>query len=299
MLDAVIIGAGTAGMTAGIYLARRGKSAVIFENNAYGGQIINSLEIANYPGIKNVSGFDFSTELYEQVTALGGKVEFANVEKIQPYGSIKTVITSGGEYKCKSIIIACGASNRKLGLANEDELIGRGVSYCATCDGAFYRGMDAAVVGGGNTALDDAIFLADICKRVYLIHRRDEFRGDINTVEQLKTKENVEFVLSSEPTELICGDDGNLSGVKVHDKISGQNKILNISGLFVAVGQVPNTAFLAKSGINLDPYGYIIASEDCRTNIDGVYAAGDCRTKTLRQLTTAAADGSVAGSAAG
>lgn len=299
MLDAVIIGAGTAGMTAGIYLARRGKSAVIFENNAYGGQIINSLEIANYPGIKNVSGFDFSTGLYEQVTALGGRIEFANVEKIQPNGNVKTVITSGGEYKCKSIIIACGASNRKLGLANEDELIGRGVSYCATCDGAFYRGMNAAVVGGGNTALDDAIFLADICKRVYLIHRRDEFRGDINTVEQLKTKENVEFILSSEPTELICGDDGNLSGVKVHDKISSQNKILNISGLFVAVGQVPNTAFLAESGINLDPYGYIIASEDCRTNIDGVYAAGDCRTKTLRQLTTAAADGSVAGSAAG
>lgn len=299
MLDAVIIGAGTAGMTAGIYLARRGKSAVILENNAYGGQIINSLEVANYPGIKNVSGFDFATELYEQVTALGGEIVFANVEKIEPNGSIKTVITTDGEYKCKSIIIASGASNRKLGLANEDELTGRGVSYCATCDGAFYRGMDVAVVGGGNTALDDANFLADICGRVYLIHRRDEFRGDSNTVQQLKTKDNVEFVLSSEPTELICGDDGNLSGVKVLDKSANQSKILNINGLFVAVGQIPNTAFLAESGINLDSYGYIVASEDCRTNMDGIYAAGDCRTKALRQLTTAAADGSVSGSAAG
>lgn len=294
MLDAIIIGAGTAGMTAGIYLARRGMSAIIFENNAYGGQIINSPHIANYPGIKDVSGFDFATGLFEQVTELGGSIEFADVTEIRTEGGKKTVVTSDGEYECRNIIIASGASNRKIGLDNEDELIGRGVSYCATCDGAFFKDKDVAVVGGGNTALDDARFLSEICKTVYLIHRRDTFRGDNTTAELLKNTKNVKFVLNSVPSELITDDDGMLSGVKILNKLSGESEILSISGLFAAVGQVPNTAFLKGSGVNLDEYNYIIAGEDCRTNIDGIYAAGDCRTKTLRQLTTAAADGSVA-----
>lgn len=293
MLDAIIIGAGTAGMTAGIYLARRGMSAIIFENNAYGGQIINSPHIANYPGIKDVSGFDFATGLFEQVTELGGSIEFADVTEIKTDGGKKTVITSDGEYECRNIIIASGASNRKIGLENEDELIGRGVSYCATCDGAFFKDKDVAVVGGGNTALDDARFLSEICKTVYLIHRRDTFRGDSTTAELLKNTKNVKFVLNSVPSELITDDEGMLSGVKILNKLSGESEILSISGLFAAVGQVPNTAFLKGSGVNLDEYGYIIAGEDCRTNIDGIYAAGDCRTKALRQLTTAAADGSV------
>lgn len=294
MLDAIIIGAGTAGMTAGIYLARRGMSAIIFENNAYGGQIINSPHIANYPGIKDVSGFDFATGLFEQVTELGGSIEFADVTEIKTDGGKKTVVTSDGEYECRNIIIASGASNRKIGLNNEDELIGRGVSYCATCDGAFFKDKDVAIVGGGNTALDDARFLSEICKTVYLIHRRDTFRGDSTTAELLKNTKNVKFVLNSVPSELITDDDGMLSGVKILNKLSGESEILSISGLFAAVGQVPNTAFLKESGVKLDEYGYIIAGEDCRTNVDGIYAAGDCRTKALRQLTTAAADGSVA-----
>lgn len=294
MFDAVIIGAGTAGMTAGIYLARRGKSAVILENNTYGGQIVNSRKIENYPGLKNISGFDFSTELYEQVTALGGQIEFANVTGIKNDADCKTVVTPDKEYKCKNIIIASGASNRKLGLNNEDELIGRGVSYCATCDGAFFKDKSVAVVGGGNTALDDAKFLSEICSEVFLIHRRDEFRGDSGTVQELSETANVKFVMNSVPVRLIADDNNKLTGVSVEDKISGLVTELNISGLFIAVGQVPNTAFLKDSEIKLDEYGYVIAGEDCRTNIDGIYAVGDCRTKALRQLTTAAADGSVA-----
>lgn len=294
MFDAVIIGAGTAGMTAGIYLARRGKSAVILENNTYGGQIVNSREIENYPGLKNISGFDFATELYEQVTALGGQIEFANVTGIKNDADCKTVVTPDKEYKCKNIIIASGASNRKLGLNNEDELIGRGVSYCATCDGAFFKDKSVAVVGGGNTALDDAMFLSEICSEVFLIHRRDEFRGDSGTVQELSETANVKFVMNSVPVRLIADDNNKLTGVSVEDKISGLVTELNISGLFIAVGQVPNTAFLKDSEIKLDEYGYVIAGEDCRTNIDGIYAVGDCRTKALRQLTTAAADGSVA-----
>lgn len=294
MLDTIIIGAGTAGMTAGIYLARRGKKALILENNSYGGQIINSPHIANYPGIKDVSGYNFATDLYEQATALGAEIRFGEVTGIKPDGSTKTVITDDGELECKSIIIASGASNRKLGLDKEDELIGRGVSYCATCDGAFFRGKSVAVVGGGNTALDDAVFLSEICETVYLIHRRDEFRGDSATVEKLKSKNNVQLVLNSVPTELMADSDGLLSGIKIMNKLSGEADTLSISGLFVAIGQVPNTAFLKGCGIKLDDYGYITAGEDCRTNIDGVFAAGDCRTKDLRQLTTAAADGSVA-----
>lgn len=294
MFDAVIIGAGTAGMTAGIYLARRGKSAVILENNTYGGQIVNSGEIENYPGLKNISGFDFSTELYEQVTALGGQIEFANVTGIKNDADCKTVVTPDKEYKCKNIIVASGASNRKLGLNNEDELIGRGVSYCATCDGAFFKDKSVAVVGGGNTALDDAMFLSEICSEVFLIHRRDEFRGDSGTVQELSETANVKFVMNSVPVRLIADDNNKLTGVSVEDKISGLVTELNISGLFIAVGQVPNTAFLKDSEIKLDEYGYVIAGEDCRTNIDGIYAVGDCRTKALRQLTTAAADGSVA-----
>lgn len=294
MFDAVIIGAGTAGMTAGIYLARRGKSAVILENNTYGGQIVNSRKIENYPGLKNISGFDFSTELYEQVTALGGQIEFANVTGIKNDADCKTVVTPDKEYKCKNIIIASGASNRKLGLNNEDELIGRGVSYCATCDGAFFKDKLVAVVGGGNTALDDAKFLSEICSEVVLIHRRDEFRGDSGTVQELSETANVKFVMNSVPVRLIADDNNKLTGVSVEDKISGLVTELNISGLFIAVGQVPNTAFLKDSEVKLDEYGYVIAGEDCRTNIDGIYAVGDCRTKALRQLTTAAADGSVA-----
>ncbi|HIV85933.1 MAG TPA: FAD-dependent oxidoreductase [Candidatus Monoglobus merdigallinarum] len=294
MYDAVIIGAGTAGMTAGIYLARRGMDAVILESDTYGGQIINSREIENYPGIKSVSGFDFATGLYEQTLSLGGDIRPGRVSGINTGSGYMTVLTDDGEYDCKKVIIASGAKNRPLGLRGEDELIGRGISYCANCDGAFFKNKTVAVVGGGNTALDDAEFLAGICERVYLIHRRDEFRGDSVTVEALRQRSNVEFVLSKTVTSLKKGANGSLEAVTVTG--GGSETELNVSGLFVAVGQVPNTDFV-RGVVETDPSGYIVAGEDCRTSVPGIYAAGDCRTKSLRQLVTAAADGAAAASA--
>lgn len=290
MYDAVIIGGGTAGMTAGIYLAGRGKTAVVLERSSYGGQIINALNVENYPGIKSISGFDFATQMYEQLLAGGGSLEFGDVKEIRVNKNSKTVVTEDAEYGCERVIIASGASNRKLGIEGEEALVGRGISYCATCDGGFFKGKTVAVVGGGNTALDDGVYLADICERVYIIHRRDSFRGEQKTVDELRAKSNVEFVLNAVTDSLISGEDNKLRGVVVRDKVGGELRELRVDGLFVAVGQVPNTEFV-KGLVDMDEYGYIKAGEDCRTSVDGIYAAGDCRTKELRQLCTAAADG--------
>lgn len=290
MYDAVIIGGGTAGMTAGIYLAGRGKTAVVLERSSYGGQIINALNVENYPGIKSISGFDFATQMYEQLLAGGGSLEFGDVKEIRVNKNSKTVVTEDAEYECERVIIASGASNRKLGIEGEEALVGRGISYCATCDGGFFKGKTVAVVGGGNTALDDGVYLADICERVYIIHRRDSFRGEQKTVDELRAKSNVEFVLNAVTDSLISGEDNKLRGVVVRDKVGGELRELRVDGLIVAVGQVPNTEFV-KGLVDMDEYGYIKAGEDCRTSVDGIYAAGDCRTKELRQLCTAAADG--------
>ncbi len=294
MADIVIVGAGTAGLSAAIYALRAGKSVLLLEQMTYGGQIINTPEVENYPGIKSISGFDFAQGLYEQATALGAELKYEQVLSIED-GAVKKVKTSGGEYECGAIILATGAKNRPLGLDREQELIGSGISYCATCDGAFFKGRVVAVNGGGNTALEDALFLSNYCSRVYLIHRRDEFRGEAKQVEKLKAKENIEFVLNSTITELV-GDD-ELSGVKVHDKVTGEDKLIELDGLFIAIGQMPENSAFAPL-IELDKGGYIVAGEDCKTNVPGIFAAGDCRTKTVRQLTTAAADGAVAALAA-
>ena len=294
MYDIIIIGAGTAGLSAAIYGLRAGKKVLVLEQLSYGGQIVNTPEIENYPGIKNISGFDFATGLYEQATALGAEVRYEQVTGIAD-GAEKQVITTEGTYSCKAIIIATGAKNRPLGLEREEELIGGGVSYCATCDGAFYKNRPVAVNGGGNTALEDALFLSNSCSKVYLIHRRDSFRGEAKQVEQLKAKENVEFVLNATVTALL-GED-QVEGVEVTDKISGEKRTLQVDGLFIAIGQMPENAVFAPL-IKLDEAGYVVAGEDCRTNVEGIYAAGDCRTKTVRQLTTAAADGAVAALAA-
>ena len=294
MTDIIIIGAGTAGLSAAIYALRAGKSVLLMEQLTYGGQIINTPEVENYPGIKSISGFDFAQGLYEQAEALGAELKYEQVTGIEN-GEVKKVKTSGGEYECKAIILATGAKNRPLGLDKETEFIGSGISYCATCDGAFFKGRVVAVNGGGNTALEDALFLSNYCKKVYLIHRRDEFRGEAKQVDKLKERENIEFVLNSTITELLGEDE--LKGVRVHDKVSGEDKDIELDGLFIAIGQMPENAAFAPL-IELDKGGYIVAGEDCRTNVDGIYAAGDCRTKTVRQLTTAAADGAVAALAA-
>ena len=295
MTDIIIVGAGTAGLSAAIYGVRAGKSVIVFESEVYGGQIVNTPEIENYPGIKNISGFEFATNLYEQATELGAEVKFEKVIGIEEAGAEKTVVTDQGSYPCKSVILATGAKNRPLGIAREVELTGAGVSYCATCDGAFFRNKVVAVNGGGNTALEDALYLSNFCSKVYLIHRRDAFRGEEKQVQALKNKSNVEFVLNATIKELL-GED-RLSGVVVVDKLTGEERQIQIEGLFVAIGQIPeNAAFAAQ--VTLDDKGYISAQEDCRTKSNGIFVAGDCRTKTVRQLATAASDGAIAALAA-
>ena len=295
MTDIIIVGAGTAGLSAAIYGVRAGKSVIVFESEVYGGQIVNTPEIENYPGIKNISGFEFATNLYEQATELGAEVKFEKVIGIEEAGAEKTVVTDQGSYPCKSVILATGAKNRPLGIAREVELTGAGVSYCATCDGAFFRNKEVAVNGGGNTALEDALYLSNFCSKVYLIHRRDAFRGEEKQVQALKNKSNVEFVLNATIKELL-GED-RLSGVVVVDKLTGEERQIPVEGLFVAIGQIPeNTAFAAQ--VTLDDKGYISAQEDCRTKSNGIFVAGDCRTMTVRQLATAASDGAIAALAA-
>ena len=295
MHDIVIIGAGTAGMSAAIYTRRSGKTCLVLEASAYGGQIINTPDIENYPGIKHVSGFDFATGLFEQATELGAEFAFEKAVSIEDLGDTKVVHTETGEYSCRAVILATGAKNRPLGIEREQELIGKGISYCATCDGMFYRGKDVAVSGGGNTALEDAAFLSNYCSKVYLIHRRDQFRGDEKDVEVLRQKENVEFVLNANVTALLGTD--RLDGVEVTDKFTGEKRVLPVSGLFIAIGQMPDNAPFANL-VTLDAGGYIAADESCLTGTPGIYTAGDCRTKAVRQLTTAAADGAVAALAA-
>lgn len=295
MTDIIIVGAGTAGLSAAIYGVRAGKSVLVFEGEVYGGQIVNTPEIENYPGIKKISGYEFATALYEQATELGAQVKFEKVIGIEDHGQEKTVITDQGSYPCKSIILATGAKNRPLGIARELELVGAGISYCATCDGAFFRGKEVAVNGGGNTALEDAIYLSNFCKKVYLIHRRDAFRGEEKQLQALKKKENVELVLNSTIKEIL-GDD-RLSGVIVTDKLSGLDREIAVDGLFVAIGQTPeNIAFASQ--VELDEKGYISAQENCKTKSEGIFVAGDCRTKNVRQLATAASDGAIAALAA-
>lgn len=295
MTDIIIVGAGTAGMSAAIYGLRAGKSVLVFEATAYGGQIINTPDIENYPGIAHVSGFDFATELYNQMMDLGAELKFERVTSVEDAGDRKIVRTANHEYEAKAVILATGAKNRPLGLEREQELIGSGVSYCATCDGMFFRKKDVVVNGGGNTALEDAAFLANYCNKVYLVHRRDAFRGDAAAVKELESKENVEFVLNANVTKIL--GDKKVEGVEVTDKLTGEKRVIEAQGLFVAIGQMPeNAAF--QNLVDLDAGGYIAAGEDCLTKTSGIYTAGDCRTKTVRQLTTAAADGAVAALAA-
>ncbi len=291
MYDVIIIGAGTAGLSAAIYAVRAGKSALVLEAKAYGGQIINTPEVENYPGIKNISGFEFATGLFEQAKDAGAVIKTQGVLEVKKEADIFTVTTKRNVYESKALIIATGATNRPLGLEREKEMIGKGISYCATCDGAFFKGKDVAVIGGGNTALEDAGFLSNYCRKVYIVHRRDAFRGEPATLERLKAKENVELVLDSVSVEL-TGED-RVSGLEVKNVKTGELRKLDVDGIFVAIGQIPSNA-LFKDFVALDAAGYVVAGENCRTDVKGVFAAGDCRTKKVRQLTTAASDGAIA-----
>ena len=290
MYDVLIIGAGPAGLTAAIYAGRAAKKVLVFEAKTYGGQIVNTLDIENYPAEEHISGYDFATRLYNQVKNLGVKIIFERVIDIKNSGKQKEVITDEGVYKTHSIIIATGSENRKLGLSNEEQLIGRGISYCATCDGAFYKKKKVAVVGGGNTALEDALYLSDIADKVYLIHRRNEFICEDVTVNRLKNKSNVEFVLNCNVTRL--NTDDKLESIEVTDA-KKNTRVIKVDGLFVAIGRIPENQAFADL-IKLDNAGYIEADEKCHTNIEGVFVAGDNRTKSVRQLVTAVSDGAIA-----
>ena len=290
MYDIIIIGAGPSGLTAAIYGMRANKKVLVLEKNSYGGQIVNTQDIENYPVAEHINGFEFATKLYNQAKNLGAEIKFQKVVAVNDLGDTKEVVTSKDTYKCKAVILATGNENRKLGLPNEDKLVGKGVSYCATCDGNFYRNKTVAVVGGGNTALEDALYLTDICEKIYLIHRRDEFRGEEKTVNLLKEKKNIEFVLNSNVTKI--NGDNILESIEVTNN-DGKTKELKVDGLFVAVGRVPeNEAF--SNLVELDNSGYIKAGEDCLTNVKGIFASGDNRTKEVRQLVTATSDGAVA-----
>ena len=294
MYDIIIVGAGPAGLTAAIYAKRASKKILVLEAKNYGGAIINTLDIENYPVESHISGFDFATKLYNQVKDLGVEIIFEKVIEINNDENKKEVITTKNKYITKSIILATGSENRKLGIDNEDDLIGKGISYCATCDGAFYKDKSVAVVGGGNTALEDALYLTDIASKVYLIHRRNEFRGDETTINLLKEKNNIEFIYNSNVTKLNAKD--KLESIEITNN-DGEIRNIEINGLFVAIGRIPENQNFSKF-IDLDSSGYIIAGEDCKTNVPGIFVAGDNRTKEVRQLVTATSDGAIAANAA-
>ena len=281
--DIIIVGAGPAGLTAAIYAARASKKVLVLEAKSYGGQIIEALDIENYPAAMHISGFDLATNMYNQALELNAEIKF---EKVIEVTSDLKVTTNKDSYQAKAIILATGSDHRKLGIPNESELIGKGVSYCATCDGNFYRGKDVAVVGGGNSALEEALYLSNLCNQVYLIHRRDTFRGDQKSIDEINKKANIKPILNTNVVK-INGTD-HLESIELNN-----GDVLNISGLFIAVGLIPENENFAKL-INLNEFGYIIASEDCTTNVPGIFVAGDCRTKDLRQLVTATSDGAVA-----
>ena len=289
MYDIIIIGAGPAGLTAAIYGRRANKNVLVLEAKVYGGQIVNTNKIDNYPALPGISGFDFATNLYNQVINMGCDVKFEKVIKID-LNNNKKVITENNEYTGRSIILATGSDKRTIGLENEEKLVGKGISYCATCDGNFFKDMDVAIYGGGSTALDDALYLSNICKKVYLVHKREEFKGNESKLEELKNKENVTFILNSKVTKLI-GEE-KLESIEITDKDNTITTI-DVSALFVDIGQVPETANFVNL-IDLDEKGYAISGEDMKTKIPGIYVAGDMRKKSLRQLVTAVNDGAIA-----
>lgn len=291
--DLVIIGSGPAGLSAAVYAQRAKLDQVVIEKEMFsGGQIVTTDRVDNYLGLYGESGYDLAVKFREHADALGVPFMEAEVNKIEDKGDYKVVYLENGEtIETKSVIIATGSNHRKLGVKGEKEYTGMGVSYCATCDGAFFKGKNVAVVGGGDVALGDALYLANLCEKVYLIHRRDELRGAKSLQQKVMDADNIEFMPCCEITE-IAGDN-KVESINVINNQTKETKQVEVSGVFIAVGMEPQSA-LAKDIAKLDKSGYIEAGEDCRTSAAGVYAAGDIRTKELRQVITAVSDGAVA-----
>ncbi len=291
MYDTIIIGAGPAGLTSAVYLRRANKKVLMLESKGYGGQIANADKVENYPGFAEISGYELAENLYNQAKNMGAEIKFETVKSIK---DDKTVVTNNNTYKAKTVIIANGAAKRKLNLENEENFIGRGVSYCATCDGNFYKGKTVTVVGGGNAALEDALYLSDVANKVNIVHQFDEFNAEEKYREDLSAKNNVSFFMESAVTS-INGKD-KLETVTVTDT-NGNEKQLDTDGLFIAIGQEPKNEVFSNV-VNLNNAGYIKCDNQVYTKTDGIFAAGDTREKDLRQLTTAVSDGSLAATAA-
>ena len=294
MYDILIIGGGPAGLTAAVYARRAGKTVLVIEKAAFGGQITWSPRVENFPSVVSVSGAELGDRMMEQALEQGAEVELDEVVSLSIADGVYTAKTDfGAEFQSRAVIISTGAKPRMLGLPREEALVGNGVCFCAVCDGAFYKNRVVAVNGGGNSALQDALLLSEKCSKVYLIHRRDSFRGEVKLVEALQARENVEFVLNASVTELL--GESELTGIKVEQ--NGIVREIALDGLFVAIGHRPDNGIFAEF-LELDASGYADSGEDCRTKTAGVFVAGDCRKKSVRQLTTACADGAVAALAA-
>lgn len=290
--DVVIIGGGPGGYTAALYAARANLTVLLLEKLTPGGQMGTTDVIDNYPGFpEGINGFELAMQMKQGAERFGVETKLSEVLSVDLKGAVKQIRTADGTYQAKTVVLASGAHPRELGLAEERELRGRGVSYCATCDGMFYRGKTVVVVGGGNTAAADVLYLSKLCKKVYLVHRRDTLRASKVYLDPLQKAENVEFVWDSEVQEIL--QDGKVQGVLVRNKKFGEKTELSCDGLFVAVGYLPNTG-LFRSQVETDEAGYVLADETTRTSLPGVYAVGDLRRKPLRQVVTAAADGAVA-----
>ncbi len=290
--NTIIIGGGPAGYTAALYATRAGLSVLVLEMLSPGGQMATTTEIDNYPGFEEtVDGFDLAQKMKAGAERFGAESEFAEVTELDLKSTVKIIRTTSGDYEADTVILATGAAPRELGIEHEGELRGRGVSYCATCDGMMYRNKTVIVVGGGNTAAEDALYLSKLCKKVYIVHRRDKLRASAAYQKRLEQAENVEFIWNSAVTKFLF--DKIITGAEITNKLTGENTEVSCDGIFVAIGRIPNTA-LFKDQIELDSEGYIAADETTKTNIPGVFVAGDVRQKPLRQIVTAASDGAVA-----
>ena len=295
MYDIIIIGAGPAGLTAALYALRADKTVLVLEKENFGGQITFSPKVENYPTQMQISGNDLAQMMLEQVLHHGADIELAEATRIIDGENKKIVITDQGEFEGKAVIIAAGSKHRQLGLPNENELIGEGVSYCAVCDGAFFAGQEVAIVGGGNTALQEAVMLSDLCKKVTVIQNLGFLTGEGKLVSAVKEKANVDVICNTVLTAL--NGEGKLQSICLKNTESGEESTLRVDGVFVAIGQKPENEPFADV-VSLNQNGYIVAAENCQTKTAGIFVAGDCRTKEIRQVTTATADGAVAALAA-
>lgn len=290
MYDIIIVGAGPAGLTAAVYARRAGKHVLVLEKDTFGGQMTFSPKLENYPGFQEISGNALAQQMLEQALALGAEIDMDTVVEVMD-GEVKTVVGENARYEARAVIIAAGAHHRRLGLPREDDFIGRGISFCAVCDGAFYKGQHVAVVGGGNTALQEIVLLADVCEKVTVVQNLAFLTGEAKMIERLQAKENISYLYNTVVTGYI--GDNDLTAIELHNTQTEENSRLDVDGIFLAIGTAPENGPYANVAA-LNDFGYIVSDESCATGTPGIFVAGDCRTKAYRQIATAIADGATA-----